>query len=280
MNNTVPQNRNPQSYPKISGVIPPQAPPPQMYLGQNQGGQILNQPQYHNPYGYPTYPYQQLQPQQRYYPQDPEVQKAAELSKIRAVANQYGREGYNAWGSVIFTPVPADFSFSTQDKGEEIFILMRNHWSSNIIWILRNIFFALIPVFIFFVLEITRTEITFIAPRGILLILLMYYSLIISNVFRLFFDWYFDPYIVTADRILHYQFTPFSNYKIREVAMQEITTIEERSGGLLSNLFHFGDLGITGEGDVEELVIKRVYSPTKVRDIISDLVDTAKKYNG
>jgi hypothetical protein len=281
MNNVVPQNRNVQSYPKMSGVIPPRPPQQPVYMGPNaMGGQPINQPQYYNPYGYPTYPQQQLPPQQRYYPQDPAIEKAAELSQVRALANRYAREGFNSWGSVIFTPRPEDFSFSTQDKGEEIFILMRSHWTSNLIWILRNIFFGLIPIFITFILQLTNTEISFIAPKGMLLLLLMYYSLIISNIFRLFFDWYFDPYIITSDRILHYRFTPFSNYKIREVDMQEITTIEERSGGLISNIFHYGDIGITGEGDVEELVIKRVSSPTKVRDIISDLVNVAKKYNG
>jgi len=280
MNNNVPQNRNAQIYPKISGTIPPRLPQQPVYMGPNRAiGQPVNQPQYYNSYGYPNYAQPQPHPQY-FHPKDPDIQQAVELAKVRATANQYAREGFNSWGSVIFAPVPSDFSFSTQDKGEEIFILMRNHWTSNIIWIIRNIFFALVPVFAALVLQLTRTEITFIAPKGMLLLLLMYYSLIISNVFRLFFDWYFDPYIVTAGRILHYQFTPFSNYKIREVAIQDITTIEERSTGFLSNIFHFGDLGITGEGDIEELSMKRISSPTKVRDIISDLVDIAKKYNG
>lgn len=265
MNNPQNQPRNPQpSYPKMSGVVPnrPVAQPPASRLRPVQ-------PSYAPPYPYP-YP-----PQPAY---DPDIQKNAELARVRSMVHACAHEGYNQSGCITFAP--KNFTFSTQDRGEEVFILMRTHWISNTFWILRNIFYALIPILIGIILQIFNIEIPILTLKTTTLVLLMYYSVIISNVFRLFFDWYFDPYIVTANRIIQYKFTPFSNYKIREITLREITTIEERSGGILANMFHYGDIGITGEGDVEELTIKRIVNPTKVRDIIADLVDISKKYNG
>lgn len=176
--------------------------------------------------------------------------------------------------------IPRDVFFESQNPNERIFLYMRRHWSENIGWIVKNIFYSLIPPFIVYFINLLKVDFGFISTANLATILLIYYSFIFTTVVRDFFDWYFDPYFVTNERLIHYEFKPFTRYEVKETMLESVQKIEEKAGGISSNLYNYGTLIIRIEGPGEFIEFKNIKNSTKVRDIISDLVQIAKKYSG
>ncbi len=175
---------------------------------------------------------------------------------------------------------PKNTRFSNQNDRERVFLFVRRHWSENVTWVVRNIFYSTLPFLIALVLSLLQIDLAFITGRMWAVILLAFYSLIITNVVKDFFDWYFDTYIITNERVLSFEFKPFAKYHVQEAMLESIQKIQEQAGGILSNVFGYGNLIITIEGPQEEFLFKKIPSPTQVRDILSDLAQIAKKYNG
>lgn len=175
---------------------------------------------------------------------------------------------------------PKNMTFSSQNPNEKIFVYLRRHWIENISWIFRNFTYSFIPFVLYFLLEFLGIDLSVLSEQIQLVILLAFYSVIITNIFRDFFDWFFDIYIITNERIVNYHFKPFSNYKVKEAMLQSIDSIKETSGGVVSNLFGYGDLIMTIDGPNDQFTFQRIPNASTVRDIIADLAKIAKKYYG
>jgi hypothetical protein len=174
---------------------------------------------------------------------------------------------------------PKNITFATQDHDEKIFIYVRRHWSENIGWFSRNLVYALLPLLLSAIANLFSLGIDFLTSRDYVIILLVYYSLIVTNVFKDFFDWYFDPYIITNKRVVHYEFKPFSRYVVKEALLSNIENVQEKSAGILANVWGYGSLTIsTARSDLFDF--NRIPNPTKVRDILVDLSNIARKYDG
>ena len=103
---------------------------------------------------------------------------------------------------------PFDVKFATQNKGEKIFIKTRSHVVTNIGWLVRSAFAAVVPFISLLLLDIVRIISTggafndfaifiqevqntlFSIPMGMALILaLFYYSLVITYILVNFLNW-------------------------------------------------------------------------------------------
>ncbi len=175
---------------------------------------------------------------------------------------------------------PEGIHFATQDREEKIYVYIRRHWSENIGWAFRNFIYSLIPFFLAMLANLIDIEVGFLGPNEYLIILAGYYSLIMTNVFKDFFDWYFDPYIITNQRVVHYEFKPFTKYEVKETNLNSIENVAEKSSGLIAGLWGYGTLTISTEATDDLFIFERIPNPTKVRDILIDLTRIAQKYDG
>lgn len=177
---------------------------------------------------------------------------------------------------------PRETKFATQNPNEKIFVFLRRHWTENIRWIVRNLVYSTFPFILYSFLKLFQVDLTFLERREIVLILASYYSLIVTNIMRDFFDWYFDPYIITNERIIHYEFKPFTKYLVKEANLADVESISEESAGLLAGLWGYGTLTVSTESQLEEdiIIFEDIPHPTSVRDILFDLSKVAKKYHG
>jgi len=223
-----------------------------------------------NPFnGYYYYPTNMQPPQNnREY-----IMKMREQEADRIVPEKSGLP----WSSIILKP---NLVFETQDPNEKVYVLVRAHFITNLGWFLRNLFlailpFILLPILLSFGINI---DISFLSNKALTIIGLLYYSFIFTSVVSNFIDWYFDPFIVTDLRIMDYDYKPYGNYSVAEVNLQDIQDIKERSAGLVGDIFNYGNVYVYSAGEKSEMVCKNVPSPTKVRDIITDLSNVAKTY--
>lgn len=179
-----------------------------------------------------------------------------------------------------FEIFPENIQFANQNPGEKVFVFVRRHWFENISRFTRNMSYCLIPWIIMLVLELLQVQLTFVTFREIVMIIVVFYSVIATNFIKDFTDWYYDSYIITNERIISYEFKPFAKYQINEGMLQDIQAVKEVSAGLIANLFGYGTVEVAFEGSREPITFLRVSSPTKIRDILTDLVKIAKKSYG
>ncbi len=181
------------------------------------------------------------------------------------------------WSSIILKP---NIVFETQDANEKVYVLVRAHWITNIGWFVRNIFMTFLPFIVVALLESfgIKIDISFVSNKALTIVGLLYYSFIFTSVVSNFIDWYFDPFIVTDQRIMDYDYKPFGNYSVSEVSLQDIQDVKERSAGLVGDIFNYGNVYVYSASDASEMICKNVPSPTRVRDIITDLSNVAKTY--
>lgn len=175
---------------------------------------------------------------------------------------------------------PHGMSFATQNPHEKIYVFLRRHWSENFSWIITNFLYALAPFIGAIIFALLDIEISFLGVKEYIIILLCYYSLIVTNIIKDYFDWYYDPYIITNQRIIHYEFKPFTKYEVKEAALESVENVSEISSGLLAGLWGYGSLRISTEAYNDVFVFERIPRPTKVRDILFDLTKIARKYSG
>src|SRR5689334_15750025 len=144
---------------------------------------MQNQPQIRPNYQQPQYV---QQPPPMYYPPQPPqgrptkdmVSNARHKEALKIVPKKSG----NSWGSMMLRP---NLTFANQDAGERVYVLIRAHWVTNLGWIVRNIIYFLLPWIIFGVVVNFQIDVSFISLRAFILLILIYYSIIITNVIKL-----------------------------------------------------------------------------------------------
>jgi hypothetical protein len=176
---------------------------------------------------------------------------------------------------------PGDIKFETQDPGEKVYVKARASILVNVGWIFNFVFFALLPFAIFLGFQYFEFDINinqYISNLVLIILAGFYYSGIITSAFMSFLDWYYDIYLITNERIIHIVFDPLKTYKITEAKLENIELVEERTIGLLPNLFNYGDLRITTAATRGLFKFKNVPDPTWFRDIVIDLSKYVKTH--
>ena len=135
---------------------------------------------------------------------------------------------------------PRNLHFATQDRDEKIYIYIRRHWIENIRWILTNFVYILIPIIIAILANLLNISFGFLSLSEYTILLISYYSIIFTNSLKNFFNWYFDPYIITNQRVVHYEFKPFSNYEVKETSLTSIENVSEASYGFIAGILIMG----------------------------------------
>lgn len=256
--------------------IQPQQPMPQQQ--QQMGQQMQGQQQYgappqnnqNNSYTYnPNQNYQNQANNAQYTPGQLRAMEIQEVSKRipKHAGSPFGLEFR-----------PRDIRFATQDKDERVFILVRRHWITNIDWAIANVLFGLIPFFVFPFLSFFDLGLEVSAGLQFLFVI-FFYSLVFTNVFREFIDWYYDIYIVTNDKILSYEFTPFTSYTVKEAMLTNIEQVQESSAGLIAGIFNYGNVSLSTASEDGNFRFNKIPNPTLLRDVIADLTEIAKKYS-
>lgn len=176
--------------------------------------------------------------------------------------------------------MPDKLEFETQNPNERIFILLRRHIITNLGWVVSSVISFLIPLAISIVLNFLDVDIYSVGVMKKSYIwgtLMIWYAFIFSNCFMKFLDWYFNLYVITNERIIDFDFSPFAYHKISEAGLENIVDATEERIGFLPMMFNYGDVYIQTAGERREFDFLAVSNPTWVRDKIMDLRDLIVK---
>lgn len=165
-----------------------------------------------------------------------------------------------------FHILPGKIRFENQEQREKIILLLRQHWITQIRWIIMGIIGIGVPAIFIWVpiLDFLPANYQFMA-------LVLWYLLLIAYIFENFISWFYQVFIITDERIIDINFTNLIYKELSEAKIDNIEDVTYRQGGVLRAAFNFGDVVMQTAGAQREFMIEGVPEPNRVVKIMNEL---------
>jgi membrane protein YdbS with pleckstrin-like domain len=167
---------------------------------------------------------------------------------------------------------PERVRFSSQEPDEHIELMLRQHWVTNIGWVLTSLIGFITP---FFVSAFDRfmnfNLLTQIKPDVIIAIIILWYMFVMAYIIESFFYWYFNIYIVTNLHLVDISLQSLLSKSVTEILLEDVQSAETKMTGIFSSLFNYGDVIIETAAKDQKIQFKLVPQPDLVVDRIQDL---------
>jgi membrane protein YdbS with pleckstrin-like domain len=172
----------------------------------------------------------------------------------------------------VFSVLPTDVRFETQDEDEEIVLLLRKHWFTNVRWAVICLVLLVIPV-TFWLLPIWPLW------AGInykVMLTMLWYLLISAYIVESYLGWLFNIYIVTTDRIVDIDFYNILHREISDAEIDKIQDVTVKTGGFAATMFNYADILIQTAAEKAVFEFYSVPQAGKVARILRDLAEVAE----
>lgn len=171
-----------------------------------------------------------------------------------------------------FQQNPAGISFAEQEENEEILLLLRRHFVTNIPWAVAAFFLALLPLSFPFLV----TNFPIPLPGGEILTYytIFYYLILFGFVLINFSLWYFHTGLVTSIRLVDIDLAGILYRHIAETKNKNIEDVSYTQIGFVRSLFNYGDVLVQTAGAENNIEYDRVPRPSIVADVIGDLQES------
>lgn len=166
-----------------------------------------------------------------------------------------------------FIPRPAKIRFDTQDRQEEIILLLRSHPLTNLPWVIITVLMITTSLLI-----LKFTNLSFIPGNFILVSLLTWYLLTFAFAFSQFLRWFFGVFIITDERVIDIDFPNLLFRRIAQTKIDKIQNVSLKTGGYLRSLFDYGDVLIQAAEAVPQIVFEAVPNPERVAEVLDALM--------
>ena len=167
--------------------------------------------------------------------------------------------------SMLISP-SANVRFETQDPEEEILMILRAHWLTNIPWFV-------VAVLLFFAPTVLRSFplLDSFPIRFQMMFVVVWYLILLMYVFERFLSWFFNMTIITDERIVDVDFLNLTTKKVSDTDLDKIQDVSFTNAGAIGAIFNFGDVLVQTAAEVTEFVFEKVPSPAEVAKILQRL---------
>ncbi len=173
-----------------------------------------------------------------------------------------------------FMPFPKNISFYGKDKGEEIVLIVRQHWIAY----LPNIAIALLIL----LLPLVLLSISFSSPLvgtptlyiGMLIVAgTASFNILITTIAR----WFYTITIVTDERIVAVKMQNAFSHSYVEAQLEKIEDVTHRTVGFLGTFLDVGDVDIDTAGHEIDFRLTLLPRPRDIQDVLNDLLEMKQK---
>ena len=165
--------------------------------------------------------------------------------------------------------------YEDQEPGEEVEILLRRHFITNSGWIVLTIIGMFVPLLIHVAQPSTWMGLEWLSSipqQTIGLAAIFWYLMLAAYALTSFLNWYYNVFLVTSERLVDVDFLGLLQYSSSEAALHQIQDVEHRQGGLWQLLFNYGTVEAQTAGSVQNIIFEKIPKPSRVTDIITDLL--------
>ncbi len=175
-----------------------------------------------------------------------------------------------------YVPNPKSIHFKGQHKEEQLVLLLRKHWISNVGWVLTSIILAFIPLvgipfidvqdfFPFplpFIYKLTGFVFWYIGTFGYILLNFLF--------------WFYNVNIITTSRIVDVDFIYLLYNEISSTVIENIEDVTYKRAGLFGSIFDFGNVFVQTAGTKPNIEFLTVPRPSEITSIITRLIQNKK----
>ena len=166
-----------------------------------------------------------------------------------------------------FAIYPKHITFETQDIQEEIILLLRRHFFTNLNWIFISLIMIAIPsLLVYFpILDLLPASFQ-------LFTLIIWYVLVLIYILENFLSWYFNVYIITDERLIDVDFYSLIYKRISEAKIDNIEDVTYSQGGFAQSILNYGTVTIQTAGEKPEFDFEYVPEPARVAKVLNLLM--------
>lgn len=203
-----------------------------------------------------------------------------EILQLHIISEPKQKWLYKALGMISVDPKNA--TFATQNKDEEVIIVLRKHIINNLPWMLTTILLFILPFISYGALILYDHFINSDAllqggilsgfnQAYILPLVLFYLLLIVSYAYFKFVHWYFDIFIITNERYISIDFDILRGRTITEIPLTDIIDISEKILGVFPTIFGYGNIEFKTTSE-KLSIVENVPQTVWIRDSLGDLI--------
>ncbi|HUW24600.1 MAG TPA: hypothetical protein VMW04_03125 [Patescibacteria group bacterium] len=156
--------------------------------------------------------------------------------------------------------------FETQEPEEEILMILRAHWVTNILWFLL----ATILFFAPFLLRFFPLLDSF-PVRFQLMFVVVWYMVLAMYVFERFLSWFFNLTLITDERIIDVDFLNLTTKKVSDADIDKIQDVSFTNAGAVGAIFNYGDVLVQTAAEIVEFIFEKVPNPAGVANVLQRL---------
>ena len=187
-----------------------------------------------------------------------------EVEKHKPAVSKHSPHFYSS-----FCKNPLGVRFKEQEEGEEILLLLRRHFVTNIPWLVFAFFLIALPLILPFVIAFFPFPLP--SANTLSLYLAFYYLAIFGFLLINFSLWYFHIGLVTSFRVIDIDLAGILYRQVIEAKHENIEDVKYNQVGFITSLFNYGNVTVQTAGNDENIEYDRVPQPSEVADIIGDL---------
>jgi membrane protein YdbS with pleckstrin-like domain len=167
-----------------------------------------------------------------------------------------------------------------EDPDEQILYVFRRSFITNFDWILVTILLLVTPLVASFIFAFASPETrAIVSPQLAFILTLFWYLFTFGFVFQNFINWFFNVYIITSKRVLDLDFIGLLYKNISEAPLTSVEDVTSTVRGTIRVIFNYGTVYVQTAAQQREFQFEDVADPSKVRDIVSDIVTSVKGPN-
>lgn len=171
-----------------------------------------------------------------------------------------------------FFDKPKKIRFSAQESDEEIELLLRAHWITNVPWLVISVVLFILPEALVRLLPLLGIGAIINPPVKVLAVtIILWYMIVLAYGLEKLLFWYFNVYIVTNKHLIDIDFGNLLNRNITQAKLDDVQSVSSSITGIIRPLFNFGDVVIETAAKDQSLKFNNVPFPDIVADRIEDL---------
>lgn len=171
---------------------------------------------------------------------------------------------HNPFSSFCYRP--AKTRFETQEREEQVVLLLRKHPITNLSWVLLTVLLVFAAMFFDYLPFFSSLPANYQLATYVL-----WHFLAAAIAIEGALTWFFNVNIITDERIVDVDFYTLIYREISDTQINKIQEVTHTMGGLLSIFFNYGNVKIQTAGAIPNFEFSQVPRPAHVVKILQGL---------
>ena len=174
---------------------------------------------------------------------------------------------------------PKSTSYDGRDDDERIKYVIRKSVLLTFPWILATAFLFVVPILVpLIVSQVPKGAPAILDGGSVLILTVLWYLFVFGFFLQNVLNWFFNVLIITNKKIVDVDFVGILYKNISETTLDNIEDETSNVAGAIGVTFNIGALYIQTAAEKREFEFGGVDDPSKIRDVLSDLVARVKNH--